>query len=73
MVTRRAIQITLRVYEAEADRLDAIAAAMGGKVTKATTAEAVRYVLKHGYNRAENDLGIKHSETQAKPKMSRGK
>lgn len=66
MGPRKAIQITLRVYEEDAQRLEAIAEAMSGPVAKASPADAVRYVLEHGYGPAEQKLGIKPPKKPAK-------
>ncbi len=70
MATRKAIQITLRLYEEDAQRIDEIAKGMSGPGIAATTADAVRYVLQRGYAPAERELGIAKA---AEPKLARGK
>lgn len=66
MATRKSIQITLRLYEADAERLEAIATAMSGPGIAATAADAVRYVLQRGYAPAERELGVTKAG-EAKP------
>lgn len=62
---RKSIQITLRLYEEDADRLEAIAKAMSGPGIEAAPVDAVRYVLARGYEPSERELGIK--PTKARP------
>lgn len=68
MAPKKFIQATIRLYDAEADRLDAIVTAMSGKVAKASAADAVRYVLERGFENAERDLGIGNATKPTKPR-----
>ena len=60
------IQLTLRLSADQAARIDAIATAMSGPAIRASRIDAVRFVLSHGYEDAEEALGMCR-KTTAKP------
>jgi hypothetical protein len=56
---REFVKITLRLYDDDAKRLEAVAKAMSGPKLAATPTDAAKFVFESGWAVAEKDLGIK--------------